>query len=78
LQNEDRRCCRSQLYPTAKRFKHVTNILLAIAHPRGAFNGERMAADYEMVQTYFDLENPFEINAAYTNDFLDTSIKMAE
>lgn len=37
-----------------------------------------MAADYEMVQTYFDLENPFEINAAYTNDFLDTSIKMAE
>ncbi|WP_127523409.1 ABC transporter substrate-binding protein [Mesorhizobium sp. Z1-4] len=44
----------------------------------GAFNGERMAADYEMVQTYFDLENPFEINAAYTNDFLDTSIKMAE
>jgi NitT/TauT family transport system substrate-binding protein len=42
----------------------------------GAFNPERMAADYEMVATYFELEQPFEIEDAYTNEYLDESIKM--
>lgn len=42
----------------------------------GAFNPERMAADYEMVSTYFELEQPFEIEDVYTNEYLDESIKM--
>lgn len=42
----------------------------------GAFDPERMAADYEMVATYFELEQPFEIEDAYTNEYLDESIKM--
>lgn len=42
----------------------------------GAFNPERMKADYEMVETYFDLEKPFDIEGVYTNEFLDEAIKM--
>ncbi|UOA16633.1 ABC transporter substrate-binding protein [Sulfitobacter dubius] len=42
----------------------------------GAFSAERMAADYSMVETYFDLREPFDIETTYTNEFLDDSIKM--
>ncbi|AML51789.1 ABC transporter substrate-binding protein [Falsihalocynthiibacter arcticus] len=42
----------------------------------GAFSPERMAADYSMVETYFDLKEPFDIETVYTNDFLDETIKM--
>ncbi|MHB2263784.1 ABC transporter substrate-binding protein [Aliihoeflea sp. PC F10.4] len=42
----------------------------------GAFDPERVAADYEMVATYFDLEQPFDVKDAYTNQYLDDSIKM--
>lgn len=42
----------------------------------GAFSPERMKADYEMVETYFDLEKPFDIETVYTNEFLSEEIKM--
>ena len=42
----------------------------------GAFDPERMDADYKTVETYFDLEKPFDVKTAYTNEFLDESIKM--
>jgi NitT/TauT family transport system substrate-binding protein len=42
----------------------------------GAFNAERVKADHEMVKTYFGLDQPFEASTVYTNDFLDTSVKM--
>lgn len=42
----------------------------------GAFSDERMKADHEMVETYFELEQPFDIETVYTNEFLDESIKM--
>jgi len=42
----------------------------------GAFSPERMAADYNMVETYFDLKEPFDIETVYTNEFLDETIKM--
>jgi NitT/TauT family transport system substrate-binding protein len=44
----------------------------------GAFNAARVQSDYEMVKTYFGLEQPFEPVSAYTNDFLDPSIKMTK
>lgn len=44
----------------------------------GAFNPDRMAADYEMVETYFGVETPFDITEVYTNEFLDESVKMSE
>lgn len=42
----------------------------------GAFDPERMTADYETVATYFELEQPFDVEDAYTNEYLDESIKM--
>jgi NitT/TauT family transport system substrate-binding protein len=42
----------------------------------GAFENQRVKNDLEMVKTYFGLEQPFEASAAFTNEFLDTSIKM--
>lgn len=42
----------------------------------GAFNDERMKVDYQTVETYFELEQPFDVGTAYTNEFLDESIKM--
>ncbi|MFH5923564.1 ABC transporter substrate-binding protein [Roseomonas xinghualingensis] len=43
----------------------------------GAFNAERMKADYDLIQGHFEGAQPFDIEKAYTNAFLDTSIKMA-
>lgn len=42
----------------------------------GAFDEQRVKSDLEMVKTYFGLEQPFEASSAFTNEFLDTSIKM--
>ena len=42
----------------------------------GAFDAERMCADYKMVETYFELEKPFDIETVYTNKYLDMAIKM--
>jgi NitT/TauT family transport system substrate-binding protein len=42
----------------------------------GAFDAARMKRDYELVATYFSMEHPFDVSKAYTNEFLDTKIKM--
>jgi NitT/TauT family transport system substrate-binding protein len=42
----------------------------------GILDDARMAADYELVKTYVGLDAPFDIKTAYTNEFLDRSIKM--
>lgn len=42
----------------------------------GYFDEARMKKDYELVETYFDIKQPFDVEDAYTNRFIDTSIKM--
>jgi NitT/TauT family transport system substrate-binding protein len=42
----------------------------------GILDDARMAADYDIVKTYLGLEQPFDVKVAYTNEFLDRSIKM--
>lgn len=42
----------------------------------GGFEKGRMAATYDLVKTYFEIEMPFDPQSAYTNDFLSTDIKM--
>ena len=44
----------------------------------GWHDPERMKKDYELVQSYMNLEKPFNVEAAYTNEFLDKSIKMTK
>jgi NitT/TauT family transport system substrate-binding protein len=41
----------------------------------GHFDDTRMGGDYKMVETYFKLKKPFDIKGAYTNAFLDGSVK---
>ena len=41
----------------------------------GYFDPDRMAADYDAVETSFDIE-PYDVTDAYANDLLDMSIKM--
>ena len=52
-------------------------------HPEGSvspvlgyFDPERMQADYDAVQVSFDDVAEFDVNAAYSNDFLDDSVVM--
>ena len=42
----------------------------------GYFNAKRIADDYAMIETYFKMDKPFDFKTAYTNEFLDRSIKM--
>ena len=42
----------------------------------GAFDPARVAADYKLVETYFGIDKPFDASSAFTNEFLDKSIKM--
>ncbi len=42
----------------------------------GYLDPARMAADYDLVKTYVGLDTPFDVKTAYTNEFLDRSIKM--
>ena len=44
----------------------------------GWFDPKRMENDYKLVQTYIGLDKPFDVTTAYTNRFLDPSIKMIE
>lgn len=44
----------------------------------GILDDGRMAADYDIVKTYIGLDKPFDVKTAYTNEFLDRSIKMTK
>jgi NitT/TauT family transport system substrate-binding protein len=44
----------------------------------GAFDAKRMQSDYDLVKTYFGMEKDFDVAKVYTNEFLDTSIKMTK
>jgi NitT/TauT family transport system substrate-binding protein len=42
----------------------------------GYFDPQRMQADYEFTDTYFEIDVPFEMEKAYTNEFLNAELKM--
>jgi len=44
----------------------------------GFFDPERMRDDYELVETYFTIEQPFDVESVYTNEFRDPKYKMKE
>ena len=59
-----------QLVQVLMRDKYSEGVAL------GILDDARMAADYDIVKTYLGLEQPFDVKVAYTNEFLDRSIKM--
>jgi len=52
------------------RDKTTTTIAL------GWFDPQRLASDYDLVKTYIGMEQPFEVETAFTNKFLDQAIKI--
>jgi hypothetical protein len=42
----------------------------------GWHDDARMASDYKLVDEYLKMEKPYDIKTAYTNEFLDKSVKM--
>jgi NitT/TauT family transport system substrate-binding protein len=60
----------------------LTMVLMSDPVSRGTALGwmdpKRMEDDYNLVKTYLSLDKPFDVRTAYTNEFLDTSIKMIE
>ncbi len=44
----------------------------------GYLDDARMKSDYDLVAEYIGLDKPFDINTAYTNEFLDKSIRMTK
>ncbi len=42
----------------------------------GYMDPGRMAHDYELVKDYVGIDKPYDVKTAYTNDFLDRSVKM--
>jgi NitT/TauT family transport system substrate-binding protein len=61
---------------------HLVEVLMSDKFSRtvalGVLDDGRMAADYDLVKTYIGLDAPFDVKTAYTNEFLDRSIKMTK
>ena len=59
---------------------HLVTILMNDDTSRGVALGwhddKRMASDYKLVDENLKMEKPYEIKTAYTNEFLDKSVKM--
>jgi NitT/TauT family transport system substrate-binding protein len=59
---------------------HLVSILMSDETSRnvalGWHDDKRMEVDYKLVDEYLKMEKPYDIKTAYTNEFLDKSIKM--
>jgi NitT/TauT family transport system substrate-binding protein len=59
---------------------HLVTILMNDETSRtvalGWHDDKRMADDYHLVDEYLHMEKPYDIKTAYTNEFLDKSVKM--
>lgn len=60
----------------------LTTVLMSDSVSRskalGWFDPQRVENDYKLVATYIGIDKPFDPKTAYTNQFLDPSIKMIE
>jgi NitT/TauT family transport system substrate-binding protein len=61
---------------------HLVEVLMSDKYSKsvalGILEDERMANDYELVKSYVGIDKPYDVKAAYTNEFLDRSIKMTK
>lgn len=61
---------------------HLVTILMSDETSRtvalGWHDDKRMADDYKLVADYIGMEKPYDVKTAYTNEFLDKSVKMPD
>ena len=59
---------------------HLVSILMSDDTSRNVALGwhdeKRMESDYNVVNEYLKMEKPYDVKTAYTNEFLDKSVKM--
>ena len=59
---------------------HLVTILMNDETSRtmalGWHDDKRMESDYKLVDEYLKMEKPYDVKTAYTNEFLDKSVKM--
>ncbi len=59
---------------------HLVSILMSDETSKtvalGWHDEKRMEADYKLVDEYLKMEKPYDVKTAYTNEFLDKSVKM--
>jgi len=59
---------------------HLVTILMSDETSRnvalGWHSDKRMADDYKLISEYLKLDKPYDVKTAYTNEFLDKSVKM--
>src|SRR5919198_6483206 len=59
---------------------HLVTMLMSDETSRtvalGWHDDKRMAEDYKLVDEYLRMEKPYDVRTAYTNEFLDKSVKM--
>jgi len=59
-----------------KRIKQLMRDDTTTSVALGAFNGERIKDDYQLVKTLIGLDKEFDPATVYTNDYLDTGVRM--
>lgn len=59
-----------------ERIKYLMTDQFTTTKALGWIDGGRMKKDYELVKTYLGMEKPFDVETAFTDKMLDTSIKM--
>lgn len=61
---------------------HLVTILMSDETSRtvalGWHDDKRMQSDYNLVAEYIGMEKPYDVKTAYTNEFLDKSVKMPD
>lgn len=59
---------------------HLVTVLMSDETSRnvalGWHDDKRMASDYKLVDEYLKMEKPYDVKTAYTNEFLDKTVKM--
>lgn len=59
-----------------QRVKELMTDKFTLSVALGFMDPDRMQADYALVAKYFKMKAPFDVKTAYTNEFLDRSVKM--
>ncbi|MZR32319.1 ABC transporter substrate-binding protein [Sneathiella litorea] len=59
-----------------KRVKELMADETTTTEGLGVFSGDRIQKTYDLIETYFGVEKPFDPASSYTNEYLDKNIKM--
>ena len=68
--------CKHALRPLSRYSIRLSSDETARTVALGWHDDKRMADDYKLVDEYLQMEKPYDVKTAYTNEFLDKAVKM--